>query len=62
MKGRLLIVLLPTVFLLLGSIRARHLYYRDPTSLFFDSTRAYDRAYSKVRQVEADAFIEASNE
>lgn len=38
----------------------RHADYRDPTSYFFDATRAYERIYSAVRLKEADAFIESA--
>jgi hypothetical protein len=39
----------------------RHAYYRDPTSKFFDPTRAYERMYSSDRIKEAEAFIESAN-
>jgi hypothetical protein len=35
----------------------RFAYYRDPTSAFFDPTRAYERGYSLIRQREAEIFI-----
>jgi hypothetical protein len=35
----------------------RFAYYRDPTSAFFDPTRAYEREYSLIRQHEAETFI-----
>lgn len=38
----------------------RHANYRDPTSYFFDPTRAYDRLYSADRIREADAFIQSA--
>ncbi|KAF8850521.1 hypothetical protein BDZ45DRAFT_751681 [Acephala macrosclerotiorum] len=34
-----------------------HANYRDPTSYFFDPTRAYERMYSTNRIKEVDAFI-----
>lgn len=37
-------------------------YYRDPTSYFFDPSRAYHRGYSEARIREADAFVEASKD
>ncbi|KAI9663363.1 MAG: hypothetical protein M1831_002647 [Alyxoria varia] len=39
---------------------ARHSFYRDPGSAFFDVSRAYERRYTAIRQAEADAFLEAS--
>ena len=39
----------------------RHAFYRDPTSAFFDPSRAYEHVYSLQRQREADAFIQAAN-
>ncbi len=36
-------------------------FYRDPTSAFFDPVRGYARQYSLTRQIQADAFIEKSN-
>jgi hypothetical protein len=38
----------------------RHANYRDPTSYFFDPTRAYERMYSADRIREADAFIRSA--
>ena len=35
-------------------------YYRDPTSVFFDPNRGYDRVYSTVRQNEATNFIQTT--
>ncbi|KAH8812647.1 hypothetical protein F5884DRAFT_820465 [Xylogone sp. PMI_703] len=34
--------------------------YRDPTSFFFDRSRAYQRRYTLTRTKQADAFIDAS--
>ncbi|KAH8590869.1 integral membrane protein [Bisporella sp. PMI_857] len=59
-KPPLIAILLPLILIGIGSLRARHLYYRDPTSCFFDRSRAYDRSYSKVRQGEADTFVNTS--
>lgn len=36
-------------------------FYRDPTSLFFDPSRAYTPSYSSVRSQEAHAFIESAS-
>lgn len=35
--------------------------YRDPTSFFFDATRAYERLYSSKRIADAEAFLRASD-
>jgi N-Acetylglucosaminyltransferase-IV (GnT-IV) conserved region len=35
--------------------------YRDPTSLFFDSSMAYRREYSSVRQRQAERFIDGAS-
>lgn len=37
-------------------------FYRDPTSAFFDPTRAYDQIYSRFRTSQARNFIEAIDE
>jgi hypothetical protein len=37
-----------------------HTSYRDPTSYFFDSRRAYERLYSSQRIGEAEAYIAAA--
>ncbi|TVY76141.1 hypothetical protein LSUE1_G008646 [Lachnellula suecica] len=37
-----------------------HANYRNPTSYFFDPSRAYERIYSTKRIEEADAFIKAA--
>lgn len=39
----------------------RYVDFRDPTSYFFDPTRAYTHIYSAERIKEADAFIESAN-
>ncbi len=39
----------------------RHAFYRDPTSAFFDPSRAYEHVYSRQRQQQADDFIKAAN-
>ena len=45
-------------FLYLAVIRyCNHAFYRDPTSVFFDHERGYDRVYSMERQEHADKFI-----
>ncbi|KAL8764580.1 MAG: hypothetical protein Q9209_007968 [Squamulea sp. 1 TL-2023] len=38
-----------------------HAYQRDPTSFFFDPSKAYNRVYSSKRERQADAFIDAAN-
>jgi len=60
MKKPLLFLLTPLIILGIAFLRAQKSYYRDPTSFFFDSTRAYNRDYSLVRKNESDAFIEAA--
>lgn len=35
-------------------------FYRDPTSAFFDPSRAYRRQYSAIRQREAEKFIDSA--
>ncbi|KAJ9649471.1 hypothetical protein H2199_000246 [Coniosporium tulheliwenetii] len=45
---------------LLAILYIRHYTYRDPTSVFFDYTRAYEPAYSAIRQRQADSFIDAA--
>ncbi|KAL8994423.1 MAG: hypothetical protein Q9169_005610, partial [Polycauliona sp. 2 TL-2023] len=39
----------------------RHAFYRDPASLFFDPSRAYEHVYSAHRQHQADEFLQAAN-
>lgn len=39
----------------------RHAFYRDPTSAFFDPSRAYEHVYSMQRQRQATDFIQAAN-
>lgn len=60
MKKALLFLLTPLIVLGIAFIRAQRTYSRDPTSYFFDSTRAYERSYSTARILEADAFIESA--
>ncbi|KAL8849053.1 MAG: hypothetical protein Q9221_005952 [Calogaya cf. arnoldii] len=48
------------LYLLLVQV-CRHAFYRDPTSAFFDLSRAYEHVYSIQRQRQADQFIEAAN-
>jgi hypothetical protein len=55
-----LLITVPICLLLIAYFRARLTYYRDPTSIFFDRFRAYDRKYSGTRQTEARAFIESA--
>ena len=31
-------------------------FYRDPGSIFFDPDRAFDRSYSRHREIEANSF------
>lgn len=35
-------------------------FYRDPTSAFFDPSRAYERSYSLSRQEKANTFLQSS--
>lgn len=35
-------------------------FYRDPTSLFFDPSKAYEREYSSFRQHQAERFIDSA--
>ncbi len=57
------IALLIPLLLLLLLIRHHAVthYWRDPTSVFFDPSRAYEPRYSRIRRQEADCFIELSN-
>ncbi|KAL8695067.1 MAG: hypothetical protein Q9224_003457 [Gallowayella concinna] len=48
-------------FYLLLAQGCKHAFYRDPTSAFFDSSRAYKHIYSLQRQRQADLFIQAAN-
>ncbi|KAL8768202.1 MAG: hypothetical protein Q9209_005511 [Squamulea sp. 1 TL-2023] len=57
--GRTLLIFL--VFYLLLVQACRHAFYRDPTSAFFDPSRAYERIYSLQRQQQAVSFIQAAN-
>ncbi|KAL8806419.1 MAG: hypothetical protein Q9182_001334 [Xanthomendoza sp. 2 TL-2023] len=57
--GRTLLIFL-FLYLLLGQY-CRYAFYRDPTSAFFDPSRAYEHIYSLQRQRQADAFIQAAN-
>lgn len=45
---------------LLAILCVRHFTWRDPTSVFFDYTHAYEPVYSAVRQRQAEAFIDAA--
>lgn len=42
------------------AVYCRLAFYRDPTSLFFDPSRAYRREYSSIRQRQAEKFIEGA--
>ncbi|KAL8788630.1 MAG: hypothetical protein Q9213_001558 [Squamulea squamosa] len=57
--GRALLFFLIIYLLLIQA--CRHAFYRDPTSAFFDPSRAYERVYSLQRQQQADSFIQAAN-
>ncbi|KAG0647781.1 hypothetical protein D0Z07_6789 [Hyphodiscus hymeniophilus] len=57
----LLCLLVPVFLFLLARNYAKSHYYRDPTSKFFDPSRAYEQRYSNVRRREADAFVNISN-
>ncbi|KAL8661920.1 MAG: hypothetical protein Q9168_008335, partial [Polycauliona sp. 1 TL-2023] len=57
--GRILLAFL-LLYLLLIQL-CKHAFYRDPTSLFFDPSRAYEHVYSVHRQQQADDFIQAAN-
>ena len=49
-------------FIYLGLVRyCSHVFYRDPTSFFFDPARGYERHYSLTRQEEAEVFVQNSN-
>ncbi|KAI9682197.1 MAG: hypothetical protein M1817_000251 [Caeruleum heppii] len=56
-----LILICFSIFYLLAFRYLSHANYRDPTSYFFDPTRAYERRYSNERIKQADAFIEAAH-
>ena len=46
----------------LALVRYCHwVYYRDPTSAFFDPVRGYEKRYSNTRQQEANSFIDSAN-
>ena len=50
------------LFLYLVLVRyCNHAYYRDPTSVFFDPQRGYERGYSVIRQEQGDRFIQTAN-
>ncbi|KAL8978643.1 MAG: hypothetical protein Q9177_006350 [Variospora cf. flavescens] len=48
------------LYLLLLQI-CRYTFYRDPTSAFFDPSKAYRHIYSEQRQRQADAYLQAAN-
>jgi hypothetical protein len=56
----LLSLLVPVFLFLLATNYAKSHYYRDPTSKFFDPSRAYEPRYSTLRRHEADTFIDVS--
>lgn len=56
---RVFLVFLLPYLLLVQYVRTRS--YRDPTSAFFDHSSGYEPAYSKLRQEEANAFIDRAN-
>ncbi|MCJ1387910.1 hypothetical protein MMC18_000753 [Xylographa bjoerkii] len=49
------------LFYLLAITYCRSNYFRDPTSVFFDSVRGYDKIYSLTREQQAASYIEAAN-
>ena len=56
------VILFSYLFLTFAAYQyALHTYYRDPTSFFFDPSRAYMRNYSLKREQQVDSFIETSN-
>ena len=59
-KPVLLGLLVPLFLFLLARNYAKSHYYRDPTSTFFDPSRAYEQRYSTVRRHEANAFVNIS--
>ncbi|KAL2065733.1 hypothetical protein VTL71DRAFT_3403 [Oculimacula yallundae] len=59
-KQFLFIFLVPAFFFFFARNYAVSHFYRDPTSKFFDPTRAYQQNYSHVRRREADAFVSPS--
>lgn len=56
-----LCLLFPVILFLLARSYAKSHYYRDPTSKFFDPSRAYEQRYSDVRRREADNFVNVSS-
>jgi hypothetical protein len=56
----LLILTLPFFIYFLSKQYAQASFYRDPTSQYFDPSRAYNHMYTTVRSAQADAFINAS--
>ncbi|CAG8109277.1 unnamed protein product [Penicillium salamii] len=49
-------------FLYLGFFRYyHHVSHRDPTSYFFDPSRAYERRYSSTRIAEAEEFLKSAD-
>jgi hypothetical protein len=57
---QLLILILPFFIYYIAKEYARVNFYRDPTSQYFDPSRAYDRMYTETRIAQADAFVNTS--
>lgn len=57
---QLLLLILPFFIYFLAKQYAQANFYRDPTSQYFDPSRAYNRMYTAVRSAQADAFVNAS--
>ena len=53
LRALLTYVLLVTTLLLYGRLH----FYRDPGSMFFDESRAFERGYSAYRQHEIEEFV-----
>lgn len=60
-SGRTIVFLSFIVVYLCVAQYCRLRYYRDPTSFFFDPSRAYSQGYSAARRQEADRFIESAS-
>ena len=57
--GRLFLAFIVVYLLLIRQCNVNN--YRDPTSVFFDPVRGYQRHYSLARQREAEAYLENSS-
>ena len=56
------IALIALLFIYLALVRyCSYVFYRDPTSAFFDPVRGYERKYSIQRQEQANLFIHNSS-